>query len=156
MEYVDIFSKIAQIAQLAIPFIAIWAICISKKHLKEVNKHTKLSTTEIEINIFSELEKRKNNLFKSVNEYTKTEQQNNTNQNTLEFLKSEANHSKENYLNFLDTICLYVLEGYITETNFKKQYKDSIAKIIKLYKNDFGEDSAYDNIQKINTKFQHS
>ena len=60
---------------------------------------------------------------------------------------------KEDFLNLLDTICLYVREGYVTKINFKRQYQDYLSKIISLFEDDFGESSTYDNIKMLNQEF---
>ena len=145
----DIVYKIASII---VPIVAMFAIYISIKHLKKVGKDTRLNTAYTEIDIFEKLSKKQDQLYKSMLKVIQIKEEEENKNETL-FMLDVANKEKIDFLNLLDTVCLYVRNGCITRSNFKKQYKQPLKDIIETYKDNFDQNSAYDNIKILNEEF---
>ena len=142
-----------KIAGIMVPLVALYAIKFSKEHLQEVNRSTKLNAAYAEIDIFVKLNQKRRDYANSMLRFLKLANNTNPNFDAISFAYDIAMQEKEDFLNLLDTICLYVREGYVTKINFKRQYQDYLSKIISLFEGDFGESSTYNNIKMLNQEF---
>ncbi|WP_107970265.1 hypothetical protein [Campylobacter concisus] len=141
-----------KVASIIVPMVAMYAIYISIKHLKEIKRDTKLNTAYAEIDIFEKLSKKQDQYYKSMHEVIKTKEEDINKPEAL-FRLEIANKEKIDFLNLLDTVCLYVRNGCITRSNFKRQYKQPLNDIVETYKDSFNQISMYDNIKILNEEF---
>ena len=142
-----------KVASIIVPMVAMYAIYISIKHLKEIKRDTKLNTAYAEIDIFEKLSKKQDQYYKSMHEVIKIKEEDINKPEALSTLEI-ANKEKIDFLNLLDTVCLYVRNGCITRSNFKRQYKQPLNDIVETYKDSFNQNSMYDNIKILNEEFK--
>lgn len=138
----DIFYKIAGIAT---PIIAVVTALYIKKQLPEMVRNRKVVTVGAEIEIFTKLSSKKMEYVK----YMVLFMQNNNKIN-----EKYAEEAKIEYLNLLDTVCLYVREEYITKEIFRIQYQNLLSGLIDAFPQHFGANSMYDNIINLNREFK--
>ncbi|MBB5320305.1 hypothetical protein [Marinobacter oulmenensis] len=74
----------------------------------------------------------------------------------LEILSDFFNSTKESYFNALDRLCYCIEKDYISDKDWRTEYRNLVRDIISEYEEDFGEASPYNNIKKINKKWQQS
>lgn len=149
MTWQEILDAAYKIAGIMVPLVALYAIKFSKEHLQEVNRGTKLNAAYAEIDIFVKLNQKRRDYFNTMLQFLVSDDP-----NIESFTYNIAMQEKEDFLNLLDTICLYVRNGYITRINFKRQYQDYLSEIISLFESDFGESSTYYNIKILNQEFK--
>ncbi len=73
-----------------------------------------------------------------------------------EILTDYFNATKENYFNALDRLCYCIEKEYISDKDWRAEYRNLIHDVIVNYEEDFGEASPYSNTKKINIKWQQS
>jgi len=73
-----------------------------------------------------------------------------------EILTDYFNATKESYFNALDRLCYCIEKGYISDKDWRAEYRNLIHDVIANYEDDFGEASPYNNIKNLNKKWQQS
>lgn len=76
--------------------------------------------------------------------------------NLKQLYKAQLDSAIENWLNSVDRLCYCIKNNYLTEKDWKAEYRDYIVEIVKKHENKFGESSRYTNIKDINTKWLRS
>jgi hypothetical protein len=72
----------------------------------------------------------------------------------LELLQDKFNTSFENYLNALDRFCYCVLHNYISDRDWKTEYRDVVFDIVDSYPENFNVKSRFRNTIKIFQKWK--
>lgn len=72
----------------------------------------------------------------------------------MDILNDYFHTTKENYFNALDRLCYCIDKKYIDDKDWKTEYRNMLRDTIKIYEDDFNEASPYNNIKKINRKWQ--
>ena len=73
-----------------------------------------------------------------------------------EILTDYFNATKESYFNALDRLCYCIEKGFISDKDWRAEYRNLIHDVIVTYEDDFGETSPYNNIKNLNKKWQQS
>lgn len=76
--------------------------------------------------------------------------------NALEIAKDYFNATKESYFNVLDRLCYCIDKDYISDKDWRTEYRNLVHDIISSNEEDFAEASPYHNIKNINKKWQQS
>ena len=74
----------------------------------------------------------------------------------IDILSDYFHTTKESYFNALDRLCYCIEKGYISDKDWRTEYRNLIHDVIVNYENDFGEASPYNNIKNLNKKWQQS
>lgn len=74
----------------------------------------------------------------------------------MKILADLFNSAKENYFNALDRLCYCVLKEYLTDKDWRAEYRNVLMKTIEEFQDDFGEASQFRNIKKLNAKWQEA
>ncbi len=72
----------------------------------------------------------------------------------VELLQDKLNTSFENYLNSLDRFCYCVLHNYISDRDWKTEYRDVVFDIVKNNPENFNVNSRFRNTIKIYQKWK--
>ena len=62
--------------------------------------------------------------------------------------------AKESYFNALDRLCFCVLRNYVSDKDWRAEYRNLIKRVIDTYTGDFSEASPFHNIKKLNSRWQ--
>jgi hypothetical protein len=76
------------------------------------------------------------------------------NEKTVELLQDKFNVSFENYLNSLDRFCYCVLHNYISDRDWKTEYRDVVFDVINEYPESFNIKSRFRNTIKVFEKWK--
>ena len=73
----------------------------------------------------------------------------------LEIAQLRENHAIQNYLNSLDRVCSFFLNGSFSEKMYKSDYRTLVHDAVKNYSTHFGgPQNLYFNLQEIHKKWQ--
>jgi hypothetical protein len=64
------------------------------------------------------------------------------------------NAALENWFNAVDRLCFCIKHNYLPEKDWRAEYRDCIANIVKEHEDKFGPSSIYTNIIDINNKWK--
>ena len=64
------------------------------------------------------------------------------------------NSAKENYFNALDRLCFCILKNYLSDKDWRAEYRNLIKQAIDTHTPDFDEASPFRNIKTLNKKWQ--
>lgn len=78
----------------------------------------------------------------------------NQSEDALQILCDAVACAKENYFNAMDRLSFCVLKGYLSDKDWRAEFRPSLQKAIATYPNDFNEASLFRNIKKLNGKWQ--
>ena len=81
---------------------------------------------------------------------------NNDSKDKMDILEDYFNSTKESYFNSLDRLCYCIEKNYISDKDWRTEYRNLLHNVIQAYEEDFGEASPYNNIKKINRKWQEA
>jgi hypothetical protein len=140
-------------------YVAYYQIKQVKKQLKSLSENQKNSTLMTVLELESELNKRKENFDKAnfeLREYNLEIQKSEKSFNIdlLEIHQDKISVSKENYLNSLDRLSYCILHNYLSDRDWRTEYRDIIFDAIDNYKDSFGVSSRYRNTIKIYNKWK--
>jgi hypothetical protein len=140
--------------------IAAFGTFIAYSQLKKINvqiglavKNQRMDSVKIVLEIESQMNSRNlefNKAAKSLREVTKSDE------HALEIASDYFNVTKENYFNALDRLCYCIDKDYISDKDWRTEYRNLVHDIVSSYQEDFAEASPYNNIKKINKKWQQS
>ena len=63
--------------------------------------------------------------------------------------------ARENYFNALDRLCFCILKDYLSDKDWRADYRNVLMQAITNFPEDFGEASPFRNIKKLNAKWQN-
>ena len=67
---------------------------------------------------------------------------------TFQAAKLRLQERLEQYLNFVDRLCSYIVRGLIDEEDYRQDYRPWLAETVQKYKDRFGPDTRHRNILK--------
>lgn len=70
------------------------------------------------------------------------------------FLKLLLDEAKETYFNSLDRLASSILKGHFPDKTMKLDYQESITRVVREFKDDFGTSTEYRNVLKLYNKWQ--
>lgn len=154
-----ISSTLTTIISGGVLWVAYYQIKQVKKQLKGLSDNQKNSTLMTVLELESELNKRKENFDKvnfELREYNLEidESKKTLNKDLLEIFKDKIDVAKENYLNSLDRLSYCILHEYLSDRDWRTEYRDTIFEAVDNYKDCFGVSSRYRNTIKIYDKWK--
>lgn len=126
-EYLDICAKIMQIV---VSFLGIISIIFAAVQLRAVTKNTKVNVLKAEFDIFGKISEKE---IAFVDTYEECEKSGD-NASKKDSLYNLYKKNREQYLNELNLLCLYIDEGYFTKEHFFQQYGKKILSIHGILK----------------------
>tara|TARA_R110002096_G_scaffold37468_2_gene104022 strand:+ start:1990 stop:2490 length:501 start_codon:yes stop_codon:yes gene_type:complete len=154
-----ISSALTTIISGGVLWVAYFQIKQVKKQLKGLAENQKNSTLMTVLELESELNKRKEN-FDNTNfelrEYNiqVEKSKKNLSKELLEIYKDKIDVAKENYLNSLDRLSYCILHDYLSDRDWRTEYRDTIFDAVDNYQENFGVSSRYRNTIKIYDKWK--
>ncbi len=143
--------------------IAVIGAWIAYRQLKKINTqigiaidNQRMDSLKIVLEIETQMNSRKLEFDKAAKSVREAENKNGLNGKDLEILEDYFNATKESYLNALDRLCYCIEKEYINDKDWRTEYRNLVHDIITEYEDDFGEASPYNNIKRINKKWQQS
>lgn len=145
--------------------IASIALCFAYKQIRQVNSQLvnlndtfRNSTLMTVLELENELIRRKvtwdSASFElrqySIDINTKKEK---LNKETLELIRDKDETSFENYLNALDRFCYCIIHNYISDRDWKIEYREVVFEVVKNRPEKFGVESRFRNTIKIYNKW---
>ena len=139
---------------------AIYGLKIAKKQLIQIGKEIKIAvenkrtdSLRIVLEIETQMNSRKLEFDKASKEVREA-QLNSASEDKMDILKDYFEAVKENYFNSLDRLCFCMLKNYLSDKDWKTEYRNLIHDTIASYEEDFSTASPYRNIKAINEKWQ--
>lgn len=136
---------------------------IAYSQLRKINdqisiavKNQRMDSLKIVLEIETQMNSRKLEFDKAAKSVREADNKNALDEDALDILRDYFNATKESYLNALDRLCYCIEKDYISDKDWRTEYRNLVRDIISAYEEDFGEASPYNNIKKINKKWQQS
>tara|TARA_R110002049_G_scaffold145137_2_gene307377 strand:- start:473 stop:973 length:501 start_codon:yes stop_codon:yes gene_type:complete len=154
-----ISSTLTMLISGGVLWVAYYQIKQVKKQLKGLAENQKNSTLMTVLELESELNKRKENFDKAnfeLREYN-LEIENSKkklSKELLEIYRDKIDVSKENYLNSLDRLSYCILHDYLSDRDWRTEYRDTIFEAVDTYKENYDVSSRYRNTIKIYDKWK--
>ena len=154
-----ISSALTTIISGGVLWVAYYQIKQVKIQLKGLAENQKNSTLMTVLELESELNKRKESFDKAnfeLREYN-LELENSKkklNKDLLEIYVDKIEVSKENYLNSLDRLSYCILHDYLSDRDWRTEYRDTIFEAVDSYKEKYDISSRYRNTIDIYNKWK--
>lgn len=154
-----ISSALTTIISGGVLWVAYYQIKQVKVQLKGLAENQKNSTLMAVLELESELNKRKESFDKAnfeIREYNleleSTKKK--LNEDLLEIYSDKIEVSKENYLNSLDRLSYCILHDYLSDRDWRTEYRDTIFEAVDNYKEKYDISSRYRNTIDIYNKWK--
>lgn len=154
-----ISNALTTIISAGVLWVAYHQIKQVKRQLKSLSENQKNNTLMTVLELESELNKRKEN-FNKVNfelrEYDLEVQHSKKklSKELLEIYKDKIDAAKENYLNSLDRLSYCILHDYLSDRDWRSEYRDTIFEAVDNYKDNYDVSTRYRNTIKIYNKWK--
>jgi len=126
-----------------------------KEQLKNLSDNQRNSTLMTVLELESEMFKRKEALDKISFEIREIGiSGKNLSEETIELLDDKNNVAIENYLNSLDRFCYCILHKYISDRDWKTEYRDVIFDAVDNYEEKYGTSSRFRNTKRLFHKWK--
>lgn len=155
----SISSAITTVLTIGILIVAYYQIKQVKIQLKSLADNQKNSTIMTVLELESELNKRKENFDKAnfeLREYS-IDIDNSTrilNSDALELINDKIKVAKENYLNSLDRLAYCIIHKYLSDRDWKTEYRDIFFDAVDTYTECFGISSRFRNTKRLYEKWK--
>ncbi|MBW4971617.1 hypothetical protein KZY98_14220 [Croceibacter atlanticus] len=154
-----ISSALTTIISGGVLWVAYYQIKQVKVQLKGLAENQKNSTLMAVLELESELNKRKESFDKAnfeLREYNLALEstKKKLNKDLLEIYSDKIEVSKENYLNSLDRLSYCILHDYLSDRDWRTEYRDTIFEAVDNYKEKYDISSRYRNTIDIYNKWK--
>lgn len=154
-----ISSALTTIISGGVLWVAYYQIKQVKVQLKGLAENQKNSTLMAVLELESELNKRKESFDKAnfeLREYNLAleSSKKKLNKDLLEIYSDKIEVSKENYLNSLDRLSYCILHDYLSDRDWRTEYRDTIFEAVDNYKEKYDISSRYRNTIDIYNKWK--
>ncbi|WP_271407447.1 hypothetical protein [Tenacibaculum soleae] len=154
-----ISSALTTIISGGVLWVAYYQIKQVKVQLKGLAENQKNSTLMAVLELESELNKRKESFDKAnfeLREYNLAleSSKKKLNKDLLEIYSDKIEVSKENYLNSLDRLSYCILHDYLSDRDWRTEYRDTIFEAVDNYKEKYDISSRYRNTIDIYKKWK--
>ncbi|ECO1957840.1 TPA: hypothetical protein SG634_001154 [Campylobacter coli] len=139
--------------QIAVSIVGIIGFSITIFQLIAVMKNTKANVLKTEMDIFGKIHEKEVAFVDAYEEYERLEKNSSNNLEKKNDLRRLYVKNKEQYLNELNLLCLYISEGYFTKEHFFQQYGQKLLSIYDEMKKD-GQIKKYIHIDMICKKYK--
>ena len=155
----SISNAITTLLTIGILIGAYYQIKQVKIQLKSLAENQKSSTIMTVLELESELNRRKENFDKAnfeLREYSISIQNTNheLNQEIVELISDKINTSKENYLNSLDRLAYCIIHKYLSDRDWRTEYRDVFFDAVDNYNDCFGISSRFRNTKQLYEKWK--
>ena len=151
-----VFSTLISACVLWVAWYQIKQVKLQLKNLAEGQKNSTLMTV---LELESEMNKRKENLDScnfDLRQYgidiNSSEKE--LNEDTLELFKDKIKVALENYLNALDRLSYCVIHNYLSDRDWKTEYRDILFDAVDNYTECFGVSSRFWNTKRLYEKWK--
>jgi hypothetical protein len=148
-----IASIIAGIAGALAAFCAVWQIPQIKNELKNANQQLKNSVLTNVLSLETEMNSRKERVDDVSHEYLLLEKDDKLTEDINSIYTKRLTTALENWLNSIDRLCFCIKNEYLSEKDWKAEYRDYIVDVVREHESKFGAASKYKNIIHINDKW---
>ncbi|KAF9658346.1 hypothetical protein HBA12_14250 [Tenacibaculum mesophilum] len=154
-----ISSALTTIISGGVLWVAYYQIKQVKVQVKGLAENQKNSTLMAVLELESELNKRKESFDKAnfeLREYNLEleSSKKKLNKDLLEIYSDKIEVSKENYLNSLDRLSYCILHNYLSDRDWRTEYRDTIFEAVDSYKEKYDISSRYRNTIDIYNKWK--
>ncbi len=155
-----ISSALTTIISGGVLWVAYFQIKQVKKQLKGLSENQKNSSLMTVLESESELNKRKESFDKvnfELREYNFeiANSKKKLNKDLLEIFSDKIEVAKENYLNSLDRLSYCIIHNYLSDRDWRTEYRDTIFDAVDSYNEKFGVSTRYRNTVKIYDKWKN-
>ena len=140
--------------------IAVVGAWIAYSQLNKINiqigiavENQRTDSLKIVLEIETQMNSRKLEFDKAAKSVREAHNKGTLDEDALDILRDYFNATKESYLNALDRLCYCIEKEYISDKDWRAEYRNLVHEIISAYEEDFGEASPYNNIKKTNREF---
>ena len=140
--------------------IALYQISQIKKQLENGNQELKNTTSQLKnttltniLALEAELNDRKEKVDEINNDIEKLNLSNELTEETRNVYSKFHNVAIENWLNSIDRLCFCIKNNYLSEKDWKIEYRDYIINVVRTFEDKFGAASKYKNIVDVNEKW---
>jgi len=144
-------------------FVAVIGCWIAYSQLKKINsqieiavQNQKLDALKVVLEIETQMNSRKLEFDKAAKLIREADAEDVLDDKKREILTDYFNATKESYFNALNRLCFCIEKEYISDKDWRAEYRNLIHDVIANYEDDFGEASPYNNIKNLNKKWQQS
>ncbi|MCR5861775.1 hypothetical protein LRS05_06320 [Flavobacterium sp. J372] len=154
-----ISSAVTTLLTVGILLIAYFQIRQIKEQLSNMSENQRTNTLMTVLELESELNKRKesfDNVCFDLREYNHQISISNTllNLEKLEIVQDKISVAKENYLNSLDRLSYCIIHKYLSDRDWKTEYRDVIFDVVDNHSDCFGVTSRFRNTKKLYEKWK--
>jgi hypothetical protein len=155
-----ISSALTTIISAGVLYVAYYQIKQVKKQLKGLSENQKNSTLVTVLQLESELNKRKENYDKANFEFREynlkiEKSKKKLNKDLLGIYADKINTAKENYLNSLDRLSYCIIHEYLSDKDWRTEYREIIFLAVDNNEESFGVTSRYRNTKNIYNKWKN-
>ncbi|MCL3782518.1 hypothetical protein EMN47_19210 [Prolixibacteraceae bacterium JC049] len=147
---IAISTAINTFTALGILLVAYFQLKKVKEQLKNLSDNQRNSTLMTVLEMESEMFKRKEALDKisfEIREIGISDKE--ISSDTLELFNDKNNVAIENYLNSLDRFCYCIINKYISDRDWKTEYRDVIFDAVDNYEDNYGTSSRFRNTKRL-------
>lgn len=133
---------------------AIAGVAIAYWQLSNLNKTLRMNALTIVLQLESEMNARKQRLEEYAAQLRIEACGEKPNDKLIEILSDELNGYLENWLNSSDRLAFCILKGYLEERDWKTDYRQYFADMVRSHEDSFGPSSIYTNVIDLNNKWK--
>lgn len=130
---------------------AIAAVVVAYWQLKELNKTLKMTGLAAVLSLEAEMNNRRVALDEC---YLRISQVNPTPETTAKVHDDLLQSAIQNHLNAADRLAFCINKGYFPEREWRAEYRDYFANLVKQHEDKFGASTPYRNLKDLHNKWQ--
>ncbi|MBD3581559.1 hypothetical protein [Flavobacterium selenitireducens] len=155
----SISAGVSALMSICILWVAWYQIKQVKVQLRSLAEGQKNSTLMTVLELESEMNKRKENLDQSNFDFRQYGIDVNSNgreldDSSIELFRDRINVSRENYLNALDRLSYCIIHNYLSDRDWKTEYRDIIFDAVDNFSECYGVSSRFRNTIKLYDKWK--
>lgn len=149
-------EALGAIATAVAAVAAVVGVWVAWSQLGNLNSTLRMNALAIVLQLESEMNSRKAKGDELAAEIRKVTIEPHPNQRLVEILGDHLKGCLESWLNAVDRLAFCILREYVPEKDWKTEYRNYIADMIRVHKEYFGPDTIYTNIIDLHHKWQRS
>lgn len=140
-------------ASVAAVIVAAAGVGVAWFQLSGIRRGLDMSSLMAVLEIETQMNERKVH-FDQCSAEVRLAQHENQSANIMKIRADLFNSAKENYFNALDRLCFCILKDFLSEKDWRAEYRNCVKQVIDTHTDDFNEASPFRNIKKLNSKWQ--
>jgi len=141
-------------ATVAAALAAIAATAIAYWQLSNLNKTLRMNALTVVLQLESEMNSRKQRVEEYAAQLRIEAEGEKPNDRVVAILSDELNGYLENWFNSSDRLAFCILKGYLAERDWKAEYRQYFADMVRSHEDSFGPGSIYTNVIDLNHKWK--